>query len=183
MFQGPISEFVAGGGGLTRPVFKWAGPSEGAPRRQEPGVAYGPRNGPRGQEVHQARRRRDFCWSLADPILSVYQLEQVAGNQPARWRYRAVSSAIRSKNLFSVSDVRMFWQQSGDYFAVKVDRHTKTKKSTPSGFELSKSRSPLPMEVLELPTRTRRLWRLRGSPLLLPPVIHGDGALTCPSTP
>jgi translation initiation factor 3 subunit B len=29
---------------------------------------------------------------------------------------------LRSKNLFSVSDVRMFWQTSGDYFAVKVDR-------------------------------------------------------------
>ena len=27
---------------------------------------------------------RDFCWSPADPILSVYQPEQGGGNQPAR---------------------------------------------------------------------------------------------------
>ena len=73
----------------------------------------------------------DFCWSPADPILSVYQPETGGGNQPARVALISLPSKkeIRSKNLFSVSEVRMFWQQSGDYFAVKVDRHTKTKKA------------------------------------------------------
>nr|GFA85747.1 eukaryotic translation initiation factor 3 subunit B-like [Tanacetum cinerariifolium] len=42
----------------------------------------------------------------------------------------------RQKNLFSVSDCKMDWQTNGKYLAVKVDRYTKTKKSTYNGFEL-----------------------------------------------
>jgi hypothetical protein len=33
-------------------------------------------------------------------------------------------------------DVKIFWHPQGDYLAVKVDRFTKTKKSTYTGFEL-----------------------------------------------
>ena len=111
----------------------------------------------------------DFCWSDADPILSVYQPEQGGGNQPARIALIELPSKkeVRSKNLFSVSGVRMFWQQSGDYFAVKVDRLTKTKKSTYSGFELFRLREPnCPMEVLELPDKTQKIvafaWEPKG---------------------
>jgi uncharacterized protein with WD repeat len=43
---------------------------------------------------------------------------------------------LRQKNLFSVSDCKMYWQSNGEYLAVKVDRYTKTKKSTYTGFEL-----------------------------------------------
>ena len=80
----------------------------------------------------------------------------------------------------------MFWQQSGDYFAVKVDRHTKTKKSTYSGFELFRVKEPdCPMEVLELPDKNQKIvafaWEPKGHRAA---VIHGDGrAPTCPSTP
>jgi len=28
---------------------------------------------------------------------------------------------LRQKNLFSVSDCKMYWQSNGDYLAVKVD--------------------------------------------------------------
>jgi uncharacterized protein with WD repeat len=33
-------------------------------------------------------------------------------------------------------DVKIYWHPQGDYLAVKVDRYTKTKKSTYTGFEL-----------------------------------------------
>jgi translation initiation factor 3 subunit B len=184
-FQGPISEFATGGGGLTWPVFKWAGPSEDG--------AFFARMGKNQVSVYGAPDMslvdkksikldgvRDFCWSPADPILSVYQPEQGGGNQPARVALIELPSKreIRSKNLFSVSDVRMFWQQSGDYFAVKVDRHTKTKKSTYSGFELFRVKEPdCPMEVLELPDKNQKIvafaWEPKGHRFA---VIHGDGA-------
>ena len=42
----------------------------------------------------------------------------------------------------------MVWQSAGDYLAVRVDRHTKTKKSTYAGFELFRIREKdIPIEV------------------------------------
>ena len=185
-FQGPISEFATSAHkGLTWPVFKWAGPSKDG--------AFFARMGKNIVSVYSAPDMAlvdkksiklegvvDFCWSPADPILSVYQPETGGGNQPARVSLISLPSKkeIRSKNLFSVSDVRMFWQQSGDYFAVKVDRHTKTKKSTYSGFELFRVREPnCPMEVLELPDKNQKIvafaWEPKGHRFA---VIHGDGA-------
>lgn len=185
-FTGPISEFAAGANkGLTWPVFKWGGPS--------PEGAFFAKMGKNAVSVYSAPDMTlvdkksiklegvvDFCWSPADPILSVYQPETGGGNQPARVSLISLPSKkeIRSKNLFSVSDIKMYWQQSGDYFAVKVDRHTKTKKSTYSGFELFRVKEPdCPMEVLELPDKNQKIiafaWEPKGHRFA---VIHGDGA-------
>lgn len=58
---------------------------------------------------------------------------------------------LRQKNLFSVSDYKMHWQSNGEYLAVKVDRYTKTKKSTYTGFELFRIKErDMPIKVLEL---------------------------------
>merc|ERR1712216_325375 len=169
----------------TWPVFKWAGASDTG--------AFFARMGKNAISVYQAPEMSlvdkksiklegvlDFCWSPADPILSVYQPEQGGGNQPARVALIELPSKreIRSKNLFSVDTVRMFWQQSGDYFAVKVDRLTKTKKSTYSGFELFRLREPnCPMEVVELANKAEKIvafaWEPKGHRFA---VIHGDGA-------
>jgi hypothetical protein len=73
---------------------------------------------------------QDFEWSPSDPILAAYTTEQ---NQlPARIVLVKLPerTEIRQKNLFSVSDIRISWHPQGDYLAVKVDRFTKTKKST-----------------------------------------------------
>jgi len=46
------------------------------------------------------------------------------------------------------TDVKIFWHPQGDYLAVKVDRFTKTKKSTYTGFELFSIRDKdIPMDV------------------------------------
>jgi uncharacterized protein with WD repeat len=46
---------------------------------------------------------------------------------------------------------KMHWQSSGDYLCVKVDRHTKTKKSTYTNFELFRIREKdIPIEQLEI---------------------------------
>ena len=188
-FQGPISDFVvhaAGSrGGLTWPVFKWAGPSpEGAFFARMGNNAVSVYSAPYmsllGKKSIKLEGVIDFCWSPADPILSVFQPERGGGNEPARVALISIPSKkeIRSKNLFSVSDVKMFWQQSGDYFAMKVDRHTKSKKSTYSGFELLRVKEPdCPMEVLELPDKNEKIvafaWEPKGHRFA---VIHGDGA-------
>ncbi|TXG62302.1 hypothetical protein EZV62_013665 [Acer yangbiense] len=45
-----------------------------------------------------------------------------SGNQPARVSLVQIpgKEELRQKNLFSVSDCKMYWQSSGDYLAVKV---------------------------------------------------------------
>ena len=122
----------------------------------------------------------EFCWSPGEPILATFQPEQNGGNVPARISLIQLPSRneVRSKNLFNVSDVKMFWQSQGDYFAVKVDHHTKSKKSTYSGFELFRLREPMcPMEVLALPDKSEKIvafaWEPKGHRFA---IIHGDGA-------
>jgi translation initiation factor 3 subunit B len=82
---------------------------------------------------------------------------------------------LRQKNLFSVSDVRLYWQSTGSYLAVKVDRYTKTKKSTYTGFELFRvGEKECPMEVLELDNKSEKIvafaWEPKGHRFA---IIHG----------
>ena len=84
---------------------------------------------------------------------------------------------MRQKNLFSVSDCQMYWQSNGDYLAVKVDRYTKTKKSTYTGFELFRIKErDIPIEVLELENKNDKIiafaWEAKGHRFA---VIHIHG--------
>jgi len=187
-FMGPISDFIAQGQqGLTWPVFKWSGQSS-----DESGAFFA-KIGTGMISVYQAPDMTlvdkksiklegvvDFCWSPADPILAAFQPEQGGGNQPARLSLIQLpnKNEVRSKNLFNVVGVSMYWQSSGDYFAAKILRTTKSKKSTYSGFELFRLREPnCPMEVLELPNKAEKIvafaWEPKGHRFA---VIHGDGA-------
>ncbi|CAI5968533.1 unnamed protein product [Closterium sp. NIES-64] len=121
----------------------------------------------------------DFTWSPAEPILAMYIPESNGGNQPARVSLVAIPSReeLRQKNLFSVSECRMAWQSAGEYLAVKVDRYTKTKKTTYSGFELFRIKErDIPIEVLELENKNDKVidfaWEPKGHRFA---VIHGDG--------
>lgn len=81
-----------------------------------------------------------------------YWTPEVA-NQPARVTLVAIPSKqiIRTKNLFNVSDCKLHWQSEGDYLCVKVDRHTKTKKSTFANLEIFRVREKdIPVEVIEI---------------------------------
>ncbi|KAM0788764.1 hypothetical protein ACM66B_002855 [Microbotryomycetes sp. NB124-2] len=74
-------------------------------------------------------------------------------NQPARVTLMHVPSrvSIRSKNLFNVHAAKMFWQSNGDYLCVKVDRHTKTKKTQYCNLELFRVREKdTPVQVVEI---------------------------------
>ncbi|RDB21845.1 Eukaryotic translation initiation factor 3 subunit B [Hypsizygus marmoreus] len=74
-------------------------------------------------------------------------------NQPARVTLLAFPSrtVVRQKNLFNVSECKLFWQNQGDFLCVKVDRHTKTKKTLFSNLEIFHVREKdCPVEVIEL---------------------------------
>ncbi|KAK4379539.1 hypothetical protein RND71_001401 [Anisodus tanguticus] len=183
-FKGSADEFAVGliGGvtGVSWPVFRWSGGKEDK---------YFARIGKNVISVYETEtfsliekksikveNVMDFSWSPTDPILSLFVPE--CGNQPARVSLVQIPSKeeLRQKNLFSVSDCKMYWQSNGDYLAVKVDRYTKTKKSTYTGFELFRIKErDIPIEVLELDNKNDKIiafaWEPKGHRFA---VIHGD---------
>ncbi|GAB4828263.1 Eukaryotic translation initiation factor 3 subunit B [Ancistrocladus abbreviatus] len=183
-FKGSADEFAVGGtGGVTGvswPIFRWAGGKDDK---------YFARIGKNVISVYEAdtfslidkksikvENVMDFGWSPTDPILALFVPE--LGNQPARVSLIQIPSKeeLRQKNLFSVSDCKMYWQSSGEYLAVKVDRYTKTKKSTYTGFELFRIKErDIPIEVLELENKNDKIiafaWEPKGHRFA---VIHGD---------
>ena len=121
---------------------------------------------------------QDFSWSPSEEMFAAYQGER--GDQPAKVSLIGVPSKreLRQKNLFNVSDVKLYWHPQGEYLAAKVDRHTKSKKTIYTGFELfSTKEKDVPMEVLELENKTDKIvafaWESKGHRFAM---IHGDSA-------
>lgn len=185
-FKGNADEFTTGGSGgvsgVSWPVFRWGGGKEDK---------YFARIGKNIISVYETETFTlidkkslkvenvvDFCWSPTDPILALFVPELGGGNQPARVSLVQIpgKEELRQKNLFSVSDCKMYWQSNGEYLAVKVDRYTKTKKSTYTGFELFHIKErDIPIEVLELDNKNDKIiafaWEPKGHRFA---VIHGD---------
>ncbi|KAJ7597144.1 eukaryotic translation initiation factor eIF2A-domain-containing protein [Mycena floridula] len=94
-----------------------------------------------------------------------YWTPEVA-NQPARVTLMSFPSRtiLRQKNLFNVTECKLYWQNQGDFLCVKVDRHTKTKKSIFCNLEIFRVREKdYPVEVVELKdTVTDFSWEPKG---------------------
>ncbi|XP_073001132.1 eukaryotic translation initiation factor 3 subunit B-like [Typha latifolia] len=185
-FKGNADEFAVGGSGglsgVSWPIFRWGGGKDDK---------YFARIGKNMISVYETETFTlidkkslkvenvvDFSWSPTDPILALFVPELGGGNQPARVSLVQIPSKaeLRQKNLFSVSDCKMYWQSNGEYLAVKVDRYTKTKKSTYTGFELFHIKErDIPIEVLELDNKNDKIiafaWEPKGHRFA---VIHGD---------
>lgn len=182
-FKGTTNDFPVGHGGLPHwPAFKWGGGKDDK---------YFARMGKNLISVYETEtfslidkksirveNVTDFSWSPTDPILALFVPELGGGNQPARVSLIQIpgKEELRQKNLFSVSDCNMYWQSNGDYLAVKVDRYTKTKKSTYTGFELFRIKErDIPIEVLELDNKNDKIiafaWEPKGHRFA---VIHGE---------
>ncbi|ORY66602.1 eukaryotic translation initiation factor 3 subunit B [Pseudomassariella vexata] len=74
------------------------------------------------------------------------------GSNPAKVGLMAIPSKeiVRSLNLFSVSDVKLHWQTEATYLAVKVDRHSKSKKSLATTLEIFRIREKgVPVEIVD----------------------------------
>ncbi|KAH7883687.1 translation initiation factor eIF-3b [Phlebopus sp. FC_14] len=116
---------------------------------------------PRGDEDIKANKAP----KKAKASMLAYWTPEVA-NQPARVSLLEFPSRriLRQKNLFNVTECKLFWQNQGDFLCVKVDRHTKTKKSIFCNLEIFRVREKdFPVEVVELKdTVTDFSWEPRG---------------------
>jgi translation initiation factor 3 subunit B len=82
---------------------------------------------------------------------------------------------LRQTNLFQVADLRMTWHDQGHFLCVKVDKHSKSKKTLNSAFELFRLRDKdVPIEVTEFTKDTTVLafaWEPKGIRYAM---IHGE---------
>ncbi|MBW0478474.1 hypothetical protein O181_018189 [Austropuccinia psidii MF-1] len=104
------------------------------------------------------------------PNMLAFWTPEVA-NQPTRVSLMTIPNrdTLRSKNLFNVHDAKIHWQSSGDYLCVKVDRHTKTKKTIYCNLELFHVRDKsFPVDVIEIKdTVTAFVWEPKGNRFVL----------------
>ncbi|KAK3754435.1 hypothetical protein QZH41_009220 [Actinostola sp. cb2023] len=94
---------------------------------------------------------KDFQWSPSNDYISYWTPEDK--DTPARVVIMEIPSRkeVRVKNLFNVSDCKLYWHNKGDYLAVKVDRYTKSKKALYYNFELFRIRErQIPVESVEM---------------------------------
>lgn len=102
----------------------------------------------------------DFDWAPASPQRDgVKTYEQLfcfwtpeIGSNPAKVGLMSIPSKeiVRSLNLFSVSDAKLHWQSDAAYFCVKVDRHSKSKKSQATTLEIFRVKEKgVPVEVVD----------------------------------
>jgi len=117
---------------------------------------------------------KDFAWSPTEHLLSCWVPEQ--GNSAARILLMEIPSRkVKSqRNLLNVSDCKLHWQTNGEFLCVKVDKHSKTKKSTFTAFEIFRiNEKDVPVEVIETKgTIVAFSWEPKGNRLA---VIHGEG--------
>ena len=94
---------------------------------------------------------QEFQFSPKASILACWAPE--SGNSPAHVDIIQLPSRkkLRQKNLFNVSKCSMVWQNEGTYLAVKVTRHTKSKKTMYNNLELFRLDEPgVPVEMIDL---------------------------------
>ena len=187
VFEGSQEDHAIGAarrpdGGMAYPAFKWSSSTDdghaflAVMRKNAISIYQAPEMILLDKKSIKADGIQSFEWSPADPILCAYQEEQ--GNLPARVvLIRSPDrEEVRAKNLFSVADVRMAWHPQGDYLAVRVEKWTKTKKSTTTNLELFSMREKnIPVDMLELPNKSEKIsglaWEPHGHRFAL---IHGS---------
>jgi len=102
----------------------------------------------------------DFEWAPASPSRdNVKEYEQLLcywtpelGSNPAKVGLMSIPSKeiVRTRNLFNVSDAKLHWQSDATFVCVKVDRHSKSKKTTGTNLEIFRVREKgVPVEVVD----------------------------------
>ncbi|KAK0625490.1 eukaryotic translation initiation factor 3 [Bombardia bombarda] len=102
----------------------------------------------------------DFDWAPATPSRDgIKAYEQLLcfwtpeiGSNPAKVSLMSIPSKeiVRTLNLFSVSDAKLHWQSDAAYLCVKVDRHSKSKKSQATTLEIFRVKEKgVPVEVVD----------------------------------
>jgi len=145
------------------PAFKWSADEKYVARMlqgQSISIYETPRMNLLGKTSVKIDGVMDFEWSPATTQREgIKQYEQLLcfwtpemGSSPARVGMMSVPSKeiVRTRNLFNVSDVKLHWQSQGTYVCVKVDRHSKSKKSLATNLEIFRVREKgVPVEVVD----------------------------------
>ncbi len=93
----------------------------------------------------------EFQWSPKANIIAYWAPE--LNNSPAHVDLIEIPSRnkVRQKNLFNVTRCSMVWHDQGHYLAVKVTRHTKSKKTFYNNIELFRlNEIGVPVEMLDI---------------------------------
>ncbi|CAK4508824.1 unnamed protein product [Aphanomyces euteiches] len=118
----------------------------------------------------------DFFWCPTGQSTLAYWAPE-ATNSPARVSLVEIPSRreIRQKNLFNVSECHLQWHPSGQFLSVKVTRHSKSKKTFFTNFEIFRTHESLvPVEMLEMKDMIRAFaWEPKGTRFA---VVHGENA-------
>jgi translation initiation factor 3 subunit B len=134
----------------------------------------------------------NFDWSPATPTSGGKPTEQLfcfwtpeIGSNPAKVSLMGIPSkqVIRSLNLFSVSDAKLHWQSEGAYVCVKVDRHSKSKKSQATTLEIFRVREKgVPIEVVDTikDTVINFAWEPKGDRFVIISTTEPPGATAVP---
>lgn len=145
------------------PAFKWSA-DEKYVARMLPGQSISVYEAPRMNLLDKTsikiEKVMDFEWAPGTVQREgVKQYEQLLsfwtpeiGNNPAKVGLMSIPSKeiVRTRNLFNVSDVKLHWQSQGAYVCVKVDRHSKSKKSMATNLEIFRVREKgVPVEVVD----------------------------------
>ncbi|EME80162.1 uncharacterized protein MYCFIDRAFT_86792 [Pseudocercospora fijiensis CIRAD86] len=102
----------------------------------------------------------DFEWCPSNPQrVDKRDYEQLfcywtpeMGSNPAKVGLMSIPSKeiVRTRNLFNVSDAKLHWQSDSAYVCVKVDRHSKSKKSLATNLEIFRVKEKgVPVEVVD----------------------------------
>ena len=148
---------------MTWPAFKWSADDKYVARMnqgQSVSVYELPRMNLLDKVSIKIEGIVDFEWAPATPQRdSVKTYEQLfcfwtpeMGSNPAKVGLMTVPSKeiVRTRNLFNVSDAKLHWQSQAQYLCVKVDRHSKSKKSLATNLEIFRIREKgVPVEVVD----------------------------------
>lgn len=148
---------------LTWPAFKWSSDDKYV-ARLTPGQAIFVYELPSMKGLDRGGIKIegvvDFEWSPSSPQRDgVKTYEQLfcywtpeIGSNPAKVGLMSIPSKeiVRTRNLFNVSDAKLHWQSQSAYLCVKVDRHSKSKKSLATNLEIFRVREKgVPVEVVD----------------------------------
>lgn len=148
---------------IVWPAFKWSADDKYVARLTQ-GTSISvyelPRMGLLDKSTIKIEGVMDFDWAPSTPHRDgVKTYEQLfcywtpeIGSNPAKVGLMSIPSkeVVRTLNLFSVTDAKLHWQSDAAYLCVKVDRHSKSKKSLATSLEIFRVKEKgVPVEVVD----------------------------------
>jgi len=145
------------------PAFKWSA-DEKFVARMKPGESISVYETPRMNLLDKTSVKIDglvdFEWAPATTQREgVKTYEQLLcfwtpeiGSNPAKVTLMSfpTKEIVRTRNLFNVTDAKLHWQSEAKFICVKVDRHSKSKKSLATNLEIFRIKEKgVPVEVVD----------------------------------